>query len=288
MQWLEVFKWLTSSKIHARAFFKCCVVFEPDFVSSSVQAIGLLVKLAHNICRNARRDYNSHQAHQFQQLFADSFDAFLRFCKMKLKRTWQICFRKHIKVIDQNTVRLRHAIAVVVLSGCQENLGMVWRLRSLSLWWTWWQSRDFQRCIRSGLKMLMMKLQMIYLRMLHHTQKQGRVIYLFAKRIQHQIILFKNYSKECGKREVLRYKRTRHGRPLRKGKTGIWPPETRIKNQKFLEKPEINSLIPIIWLNSCNYSLFASMTLTLHKIQVHCFGIMQWWACSSLNTLLCL
>jgi len=24
------------------------------------------------------------------------------------------------------------------------------------------------------------------------------------------------------------------------------------------------------------------MTLTLHKIQVHCSGVMQWWACSSL------
>ena len=30
------------------------------------------------------------------------------------------------------------------------------------------------------------------------------------------------------------------------------------------------------------------MTLTVHKSHVHCFGIMQWWACSSLNPLLCL
>jgi len=26
-------------------------------------------------------------------------------------------------------------------------------------------------------------------------------------------------------------------------------------------------------------SLFAGMTLTLHKIEVHCPGVMQWWAC---------
>jgi len=27
---------------------------------------------------------------------------------------------------------------------------------------------------------------------------------------------------------------------------------------------------------------FASITLTLHKSQVHCSDVMQWWACSSL------
>ena len=28
--------------------------------------------------------------------------------------------------------------------------------------------------------------------------------------------------------------------------------------------------------------LFAAITLTLHRSQVHCSGAMQWWACSSL------
>jgi len=31
------------------------------------------------------------------------------------------------------------------------------------------------------------------------------------------------------------------------------------------------------------------MTLTLHMIQVHCSGVMQWWACSScVSALFCL
>jgi len=34
--------------------------------------------------------------------------------------------------------------------------------------------------------------------------------------------------------------------------------------------------------------LFADMTLTLHKKQVHYSGIIQWWVCSSLNPLHCL
>ena len=47
--------------------------------------------------------------------------------------------------------------------------------------------------------------------------------------------------------------------------------------------PEINSFyFPNNWFNSCYDSLFASITLTLHKRQVHCSGVMQWWVCSSL------
>jgi len=30
------------------------------------------------------------------------------------------------------------------------------------------------------------------------------------------------------------------------------------------------------------------MTLTLHKNQVHCSGVMQWWDCSSLRSNPCL
>ena len=48
------------------------------------------------------------------------------------------------------------------------------------------------------------------------------------------------------------------------GKTGIPP----------LEKRKIRNLILIIWVNSCIDSLFADVTLTLHKNQVHSFGNM--------------
>jgi len=47
------------------------------------------------------------------------------------------------------------------------------------------------------------------------------------------------------------------------------PLEILSKNQNFLE-PEVSSLILINWFNSCSESLFAGMTLTLHKSQVHC------------------
>jgi len=38
----------------------------------------------------------------------------------------------------------------------------------------------------------------------------------------------------------------------RRGKTGICPLEIGIKNQIFLEKPEVGILIPINWFDSCN------------------------------------
>ena len=54
------------------------------------------------------------------------------------------------------------------------------------------------------------------------------------------------------------------------------------QESKFYRKPDINCSIPLNWLNYCNYSLFANMTLTLHKSQVHHYGVIQWWACRSL------
>ena len=51
---------------------------------------------------------------------------------------------------------------------------------------------------------------------------------------------------------------------------------------KISRKPKVSSIILTNWFKSSNYSLFAGMTLTLHKSQVHCSGVMQWWACSSL------
>jgi len=40
-------------------------------------------------------------------------------------------------------------------------------------------------------------------------------------------------------------------------------------------------LISYRFINYCNDSLFAGMTLVL-KSQVHCSGVIQWWDCSSL------
>jgi len=67
----------------------------------------------------------------------------------------------------------------------------------------------------------------------------------------------------------------------RGGKTGfcLLSMEIGTKIQKMLE----------IWsqhldsdqFNSCNNTLFTSMALTLHKSQLHCSGMMQWWACCS-------
>jgi len=58
--------------------------------------------------------------------------------------------------------------------------------------------------------------------------------------------------------------------------------EIGIKNQIFREKPEVGILIPINWFDSCNHRLFAGVTLILHKSQVHCSDVMQWWPCGSL------
>ena len=53
-----------------------------------------------------------------------------------------------------------------------------------------------------------------------------------------------------------------------------------IKNEIFLEKPEVGILIPINWFDSCNDSFIAGRKLTLHKSQVHSYSVMQWWACN--------
>jgi len=49
--------------------------------------------------------------------------------------------------------------------------------------------------------------------------------------------------------------------------------EIGIKNQIFLEKPEVCILIPIHLFDSCNDSVFAGMKLTLHKSQVHSYRL---------------
>ena len=59
------------------------------------------------------------------------------------------------------------------------------------------------------------------------------------------------------------------------------------KETNMSRKREISSLIPIKWFNSCNDSLFANMTLTLHKSQVYFSGVMECWACSSPMSALC-
>jgi len=51
--------------------------------------------------------------------------------------------------------------------------------------------------------------------------------------------------------------------------------EIGIKNQIFLETPEVGILIPINRFDSCNDSFCAGMKLTLHKSQVHSYSVMQ-------------
>jgi len=80
-----------------------------------------------------------------------------------------------------------------------------------------------------------------------------------------------------------------HGRPQGGGANGhLLPPGNWDWEAKISRKRKISSFILISWVNSCNDSLSADITLTLHKSQVHCSGNMQWLACSSLNSLLCL
>ena len=53
---------------------------------------------------------------------------------------------------------------------------------------------------------------------------------------------------------------------------------------KLSRKYDVSSSIPINWFISCDNSLFAGTTLTRHKIQDHCSGVTQCWACSSLKS----
>jgi len=57
------------------------------------------------------------------------------------------------------------------------------------------------------------------------------------------------------------------------GANGHSPPlEIGTTKQKFCRKREISILILISWVNSCNNSLFADMTLTIQKSEVHFSG----------------
>ena len=54
----------------------------------------------------------------------------------------------------------------------------------------------------------------------------------------------------------------------RGGQNGHLPPPWKLwLTKKNSRKHKISSLIPVSWLNSCNDSMFADMTLTLHKSQ---------------------
>jgi len=54
------------------------------------------------------------------------------------------------------------------------------------------------------------------------------------------------------------------------------------KNQNFVANLKSGAQFRLKWFNSCIDSLFSGMTLTVHKKQVHCPGVVQWWVCSSL------
>jgi len=65
------------------------------------------------------------------------------------------------------------------------------------------------------------------------------------------------------------------------------PLEIGTKKEKFLEN--VKSAVQFLSVGLIlAVTVFADMTLTLHKSQVHCFANMQLWACRSLNSLLCL
>jgi len=76
-----------------------------------------------------------------------------------------------------------------------------------------------------------------------------------------------------------------HGRPHgERAKRTFSPLEIGSKKHKYLENGVFRSLILNDWVNSCNDSLFADMTLTLHKSQVRCFGNVQLWALQFTNS----
>ena len=70
------------------------------------------------------------------------------------------------------------------------------------------------------------------------------------------------------------------GRGAKVVKFGFYP--SWLKNQRFFANNFKIQACPPSDAHACNDSLFADMTLTLDKSQVHCFGNMQLWACSSL------
>ena len=54
------------------------------------------------------------------------------------------------------------------------------------------------------------------------------------------------------------------------------------KNQNFVANLKSGAQFRLNWFNSCIDSVFVGMTLTMHKNQVYCPGVVQWWVCSSL------
>jgi len=81
------------------------------------------------------------------------------------------------------------------------------------------------------------------------------------------------FPRLCGMRVVI----TNRGHP-QGGKAGIFPPWKLGSEPKFSRGLDLRNVIPMSWFNSCIDSLFACMTLTPHKRQVHCVGVMHWWA----------
>jgi len=74
------------------------------------------------------------------------------------------------------------------------------------------------------------------------------------------------------------------GCPQGGGQNGHMPSPLKIeiKDQNFLEILKSAAYFLNNWFNFCYDSLFAGITLTLHRRQVHCSGVMQ------LRTLFCL
>jgi len=72
-----------------------------------------------------------------------------------------------------------------------------------------------------------------------------------------------------------------HGRPL-EGRNRHSPPWNWTKNKKNLENLKPGSWFRLSVLIRATTFHLPFVTRTLHKSQLHCSGVMQWWACSSL------
>ena len=67
-----------------------------------------------------------------------------------------------------------------------------------------------------------------------------------------------------------------------RGKRAISPWKLGLKGTKISRQLGVRSYIPINWISLAMSLLFPVWHSTLHKSQVHCSGIMQWWVCISL------
>ena len=64
---------------------------------------------------------------------------------------------------------------------------------------------------------------------------------------------------------------------VRRGENGHFLPLLIGLRTKYARKPEVKSLIPILIELVLSMTVYFPAWLTLHKSQLHCFGITPWW-----------